>query len=384
MKNQRFTTLSPIIGLIGFLKKNIATQAKGKRFGLLIALGLFISSLALGWAALPPAAQQLPRGLFLAYGPADFVRGTGKPAPDTRNFSLANTQTEYRLQIFNGGLDAQFGGAASAVVMLNGQQVASPSDFNLSVRLLERSFTPAFANSLAVELRSSPKSGLSLQVVGVDNNPPTINAAAAPAANTNGWNNTNVAVSFTCGDSISGIETCSSPALISAEGAGQVVTGTATDRAQNSSHASVSLNLDKTAPSINAVATPSANANGWNNTDVTVNFNCGDSLSGIENCSSPMILTTDGASQMVTGTAIDRAHNSRAASLTVNLDKTAPAITINSPASGATVTDATVTVTGTLTDSTSGVDIVTCGGSPATLSGANFTCVQSLTTGLNA
>lgn len=267
---------------------------------------------------------------------------------------------------------------------VNGQQVASPSDFSQNVRLIERPLTPAVANSMTVELRSAPKSGISLQVVGVDNNPPTINASATPAANPSGWNKSNVTVSFACSDSISGIETCSSPVVVTGEGAGRVVTGTATDRAQNTSHASLTINLDKTAPSINAVAAPSANANGWNNTDVTVNFNCGDNLSGIENCSSPVTVTAEGAAQLVTGTAMDRAQNSRQASLTVNLDKTAPAITINSPVNGSAGTDPSVTVTGTITDSTSGVETITCGGAAATLSGANFTCVQSLNTGANA
>lgn len=376
--------LFTIVGWINSLTRNTAAHVRGKKLGGVIALGLFISSLCLGWSLLPAAAPQLPPGLFLAYGPADFVRGSGKPAPDTRNFSLLNTQTEYRLQIFNGGLDSQFAGASSAVVTVNGQQVASPSDFNQNVRLIERTFTPALANSLTAELRSAPKSGFTIRVVGVDNQPPTISAAAAPSQNQYGWNKTNVSVSFNCADSISGIETCSSPVGVTGEGAGQVVTGTATDRAQNIGTASLTINLDKTAPSINAVASPSANANGWNNTDVTVNFNCVDNLSGLENCSSPVTVAAEGAGQLVTGTAVDRAQNSRQASLTVNLDKTAPAISISSPAGGSAVTDPNVTVTGTITDSTSGVETVTCGGAAATLSGANFSCVQSLNPGPNA
>ena len=273
----------------------------------MIAFGLVISSICLGWSVLPTSAPQLERGLFLAYGPADFVRSAGKPAPDLRNFTLLNTQAEYRLQIFNGGLNSQFAGASSAVVTVNGRQITSPSDFNQNVRLIERPLVPATTNSIAVELRSAPKTGFTLRVVGVDTRPPNITAAAAP----------------------------------------------------------------------------SPNALGWNNTNVTVSFSCGDSISGIENCPSPVTVTGDGAAQLVTGTATDRAQNSSQASLTINLDKTSPVLNVTSPANGAVVSDPTLTVTGTISDALSGVANITCDGVAATLSGASFTCVRSLNPGQN-
>lgn len=308
MKHKGLITPFAIGGLINVLIKNTTTLARGRKFGPVIALGLVVSSICLGWSVLPPSAPQLERGLFLAYGPADFVRSAGKPAPDLRNFSLPNTQTEYRLQIFNGGLNSQFAGASSAVVTVNGRQIASPADFNQNVRLIERALIPATENSLAVELRSAPKTGLTLRVVGVDTQPPTITAAAAP----------------------------------------------------------------------------SANALGWNNTDVTVSFSCGDSISGIENCPSPVTVTGEGAAQLITGTATDRAQNSSEASLTINLDKTSPVLTVTSPANGAVVSDQTLTVNGTISDALSGVANVTCDDVAASLSGASFTCVRSLNQGANA
>jgi N-acetylneuraminic acid mutarotase len=42
--------------------------------------------------------------------------------------------------------------------------------------------------------------------------------------------------------------------------------------------------LDKIPPTINGSRTPAPNVNGWNNTDVTVNFTCADVLSGIDIC----------------------------------------------------------------------------------------------------
>ena len=54
--------------------------------------------------------------------------------------------------------------------------------------------------------------------------------------------------------------------IVSDEGAGQVVSGTATDKAGNTATASVTLNIDKTAPVVTASAAPAPNVRGWNTT----------------------------------------------------------------------------------------------------------------------
>jgi hypothetical protein len=84
------------------------------------------------------------------------------------------------------------------------------------------------------------------------------------------------------------------------------------------------VNIDKTPPLINAVTIPAPNANGWNNTDVTVSFNVSDLLSGIASSSSPVTLTNEGAAQVVIGTATDRAGNTSSVNVAINIDKTAP------------------------------------------------------------
>jgi hypothetical protein len=92
----------------------------------------------------------------------------------------------------------------------------------------------------------------------MDTTPPTISGNQIPAPNANGWNNTNVTVSFTCSDSGSGLAPGSPPAntVLTAEGANQTVTGTCTDMAGNSSSASVKVNIDKTPPQISCSAKP--------------------------------------------------------------------------------------------------------------------------------
>ena len=86
---------------------------------------------------------------------------------------------------------------------------------------------------------------------------------------------------------------------------------------------------DPNAPIITATATPAANANGWHNTDVTVSFDCQDATSGVATCSDPVVVSTEGANQTITGTATDHAGNSASSSVTVNLDKTAPGVAID-------------------------------------------------------
>ena len=56
---------------------------------------------------------------------------------------------------------------------------------------------------------------------------PTIDGSASSAANGAAWNNSNVTVSFTCADNLSGIASCGPSETLSSEGAGQSSTGTA-------------------------------------------------------------------------------------------------------------------------------------------------------------
>ncbi len=95
--------------------------------------------------------------------------------------------------------------------------------------------------------------------VRIDKTPPTITGRRTPAPNTYGWNNTNVTVSFTCADSLSGLAPGSPPAttVVSTEGVNQSVTGTCVDLAGNSAVQVVTgIDIDKTLPSVSCSAKP--------------------------------------------------------------------------------------------------------------------------------
>jgi hypothetical protein len=164
--------------------------------------------------------------------------------------------------------------------------------------------------------------------VQIDKSDPTITHALSPAANANGWNNADVTVTFTCDDqaTLSGIASCTAPQTVTTEGKDQAVTGTAKDNAGNTATDPATVSLDKTKPTITGSRAPAANANGWNNTDVTVHFDAKDSLSGIDTVTPDKTLG-EGTAQSVTGTAVDAAGNSASTTVSgINVDETDPTL----------------------------------------------------------
>jgi hypothetical protein len=189
---------------------------------------------------------------------------------------------------------------------------------------------------------------------------PTIEGSASPAANGAGWNNSDVTVSFTCADNLSGIASCEPSETLSSEGAGQSSTGTAVDYAGNNDTATVSgINIDKTAPSITVVSRTAANENGWNNGNVTVNWSCSDSGgSGVVSASVSKTVSDEGANQSAMGTCEDVAGNTASNTQSgINIDKTAPSITFVSrtPANVNGWNNSNVTVNWSCSDGGSGV-----------------------------
>jgi hypothetical protein len=84
----------------------------------------------------------------------------------------------------------------------------------------------------------------------VDKTPPIVLAEVSPEANAAGWHNTNVVVTFSGQDELSGIATVDPAVVLSAEGADQEVSGVATDRAGNTAFAAAQISIDKTPPVI--------------------------------------------------------------------------------------------------------------------------------------
>jgi hypothetical protein len=166
-------------------------------------------------------------------------------------------------------------------------------------------------------------------LVKLDKTAPTIDGTRTPAANANGWNNTNVTVSFACADGLSGIKSCSTgTTVLSAEQAGQVVGGAAKDNADNTASATVGpVNIDKTPPTLSAAPESAPNAQGWYRGPVVMHWTCDDALSGVvaADCPSDSTISGEGAGRKATASVKDRAGNQAGAdSPAADIDLTAP------------------------------------------------------------
>ncbi len=169
----------------------------------------------------------------------------------------------------------------------------------------------------------------------IDKTAPTISGSVNPAAAGTGWYNIATGaptVSFTATDGTSGIASSSGPTTLGA-GAGQSVTGTATDNAGNTASATVSgINVDLTAPTISASATKADSsaytAGSWTNQDVTVHYSASDTGgSGIASVTPDQAFSVTTAT--TSGTATDVAGNSASISFgPINIDKIPPTVTI--------------------------------------------------------
>jgi len=178
--------------------------------------------------------------------------------------------------------------------------------------------------------------------VKLDKTAPVIGDVTRTTPNANGWNNTDVVASYTATDAGSGFASgasLSDALTFTNEGAGQSQTIEIADLAGNTASKTVSdINIDKTAPTIDAARVTQANAAGWNRTDVLVGYNASDATSGLA-ASSPAqgayTFTAEGLGQSHTFAVEDLAGNSSSATVgDVNIDKTAPAVNVVRPAEG--------------------------------------------------
>lgn len=130
-------------------------------------------------AGLVPGAGSSSAAAIAAFGPKDYVRSTAKPVTVSDAFSVATPGTAM-LHITNGGAFGQYERVSSAVITLNGVTVVSPSEFSQQVGLIDKLVPLAALNTLTVELRSRPGSGLTLAIL-IDaggNHAPVANAGA--------------------------------------------------------------------------------------------------------------------------------------------------------------------------------------------------------------
>jgi hypothetical protein len=208
----------------------------------------------------------------------------------------------------------------------------------------------------------------------IDRKKPTLSGSRAPAANAFGWNNSPVTATATYSDDGSGIDPAASvlaDVTFSDGGTNLGTTFKAVDKVGNTATFTVDgINIDKVAPTLSLLsASPGPNANGWNNTDVTLTADAADDAGGsgvnAATLTGPKTITAEGAHQSASFTVEDKAGNSTTASLgDVSIDKTPPTINLTRPTLGTVYTlNQLVTAAYACSDSLSGID--TCSGTVA-------------------
>ena len=128
----------------------------------------------------------------LSFGPQQFTRQTGQPFVEQASFNNPNPLGGPYTLIIENGTESGQNRVSSAYVRLNGQELASPSDFNQNVFIIEKNIPsplmgegglPAEAsaeaggegeNLLEVELQSIPGSYLTIRIVDADETPPAL------------------------------------------------------------------------------------------------------------------------------------------------------------------------------------------------------------------
>lgn len=222
----------------------------------------------------------------------------------------------------------------------------------------------------------------------VDNSAPVLVPTLQPAANAAGWNNTNTTVTWSASDAGAGVLSgpTNSPVTVSANGI-TTVNSAAIDRLGLSSTASVTVRVDKNAPTISA--SQIKNSDGT----TTITFACADpkvgnaEASGVTSCIAEGSTTnsrTVGPSVTVTGTATDNAGNK------TTLTSTSPAGDTSAPTlSGAPTTppnaagwySGDVTIRWTAEDPESGIPILPTD-TIITGEGDNLTSTLTVTNGV--
>ncbi len=177
----------------------------------------------------------------------------------------------------------------------------------------------------------------------VDMLAPTANPVVAPAANANGWHNSEFTVTWNWADGAdgSGLDpaSCVTSSTPSSEGE-YPLNATCADLVGNQGSANYAVKLDLTKPTISATAASGPNAAGWYNSAVTVQFACVDALSGIpdDGCPADQVLTGEGTAVTSTvATVSDNAANSSEPSnvVTVQIDRAPPVVTVTGVSEGA-------------------------------------------------
>jgi trimeric autotransporter adhesin len=161
-----------------------------------------------------------------------------------------------------------------------------------------------------------------------DSTGPIITPTVVGSLGSNGWYISNVAISWAVTDAESAIsnQTGCTTQNVTSNTTGVTFTCSASSVGGNTSQ-SVTIKRDATPPVITLASRTPANAAGWNNSAVTLNWTCSDATSGVVNATASRTISAEGANQSASAVCSDNAGNSASNTQTgINIDTTAPTI----------------------------------------------------------
>ncbi|MEX2180074.1 MAG: hypothetical protein WD801_15265 [Gemmatimonadaceae bacterium] len=190
------------------------------------------------------------------------------------------------------------------------------------------SLSPDFAPGYPFAFEAVTTDPGAFDVPAFDETPPIIAPVISGTLGDNGWYRSNVSVSWSVSDAESTVSSSEGCTTVNVEQDTPGVTLTCTAESPGGmATQSATIRRDATVPQVSASRSPVANANGWNNTSVTVSASGVDATSGIASCTTAAV-TADGAGQEGIASCTDGAGNTASVTLgDINIDKTAPTVT---------------------------------------------------------
>jgi hypothetical protein len=305
--------------------------------------------------------------ISLSYVTASGNDGNGISITDASLVTLSNVSSGPNTNNQGNGLSGVLiNGTGSTVAIVSGGVFADNGSYGIEI--LNGSLYIQSTPTCPTTNPTSNGSGCYNVTPLTDTTAPVITSSLNGTLGNNGWYTSDVSVSWNVSDPETGISSssgCSSTNLTS-ETTGTSLICSATNNVGLSGSNSVTIKIDKTAPVIAFVSRTPADANGWNNTDVTINWSCTDGLSGPVSASVSQTVSTEGANQSATGTCQDLAGNTASDTQSgINIDKTAPTLSLPSDmiVEGSSLDGAVVNYSVTSTDNLDAAPIIDC--SPA-------------------
>ncbi len=245
--------------------------------------------------------------------------GTGNPTP-TGTVTLTSGSYTSAPATLSGG---------SATINVPAGSLATGTD------ALTANYTPDNASSLTYNTASGTGM-VTVTAANCGSALPITTASVSGTVGSGGWYRSPVLVTLSATDASSTIvrtlftldgaaqATYAAPFTVSSNGVHQLSFYSVDACGNTETPKTIQVQIDQTPPTIACSLNPLPNANGWNNTPVTVSFAASDAVSGVASVSPSVTLTGQGAKQAVSGMATDNAGNTASVTCVANIDLTPP------------------------------------------------------------